>query len=440
MAEVRGGRLYGPPPSHLLSLVHTSPIGLVPKGHQTNRWRMIVDLSFPAGNSINDGIPEGLSSVQYASVDDAVNIIQQLGRDTLLAKLDIKDAYRIVPVHPADYHLLGISWEGSTYVDRALPFGLRSAPKIFYALADFMAWVLHCYGVENQLHYLDDFLFMSAPGAQSRVCVLDRVLQIFHTMGIPVAADKTDGPSTQLVFLGILIDTHTFKLRLPAEKLSHLQLLLQSWLGKRSCTRRELESLLGFLSHAGTVITQGCPFLRDLFSLLSLDRASHHYIRPNQGARADLLWWKMFLQDWNGSSFFPVPTPSIEVISDASGTYGCGGFALAHGWFQLEWPEEWHAVHITVKELVPVVIAAAVWGHRWRRNHICFRSDSMAVVNLLRKRTSKHNLLMHLLRCLVFYAAFFRFQFTALHVPGILNTAADALSRNIISLSPSLHR
>ena len=161
--------------------------------------------------------------MQYASVDDAVNIIQQLGRDTLLAKLDIKDAYRIVPVHPADYHLLGISWEGNTYVDRALPFGLRSAPKIFYALADFMAWVLHCYGVENQLHYLDDFLFMSAPGAQGRVCVLDRVLQIFHTMDIPVAANKTDRPSTQLMFLGIPIDTHTFELQLPAEKLAHLQ-------------------------------------------------------------------------------------------------------------------------------------------------------------------------------------------------------------------------
>ena len=57
-------------------------------------------------------------------------------------KLDIKDAYRIVPVHLDDYHLLGIKWKGSTYVDRALPFGLRSAPKIFNAIADVIAWVL----------------------------------------------------------------------------------------------------------------------------------------------------------------------------------------------------------------------------------------------------------------------------------------------------------
>ena len=74
-------------------------------------------------------------------------------------KLDIKDAYRLIPVHPDDYHLLGISWRGETYIDRALLFGLRSAPKIFSAVADLVAWVLHQHGIKHQLHYLDDFYF-----------------------------------------------------------------------------------------------------------------------------------------------------------------------------------------------------------------------------------------------------------------------------------------
>lgn len=107
-AELAAGRLLGPiTPQHLLC-VHTSPVGLVPKARQVNKWRMICDLSAPTVTSVNDGIPEHLCSLQYAKVDDAVNIIQQLGRATQLVKLDIKDAYRIVPVHPADYHLLGI--------------------------------------------------------------------------------------------------------------------------------------------------------------------------------------------------------------------------------------------------------------------------------------------------------------------------------------------
>ena len=59
-----------------------------------------------------------------------------------MAKLDLKSAYRMVPVHPEDSPLLGIQWKGETYSDQALPFGLRSAPIIFSAVADGLAWTL----------------------------------------------------------------------------------------------------------------------------------------------------------------------------------------------------------------------------------------------------------------------------------------------------------
>ena len=81
-------------------------------------------------------------------------------------KLDLKNAYRTIPVHPEDHHLLSVTWEGNTYIDRALPFGLRSAPKIFSAVADMIAWALHCAGIQHQIHYLDDFLFMGAPNSE----------------------------------------------------------------------------------------------------------------------------------------------------------------------------------------------------------------------------------------------------------------------------------
>ena len=99
--EVTLGRLVGPVSPRG---VHTSPIGLIPKRHQPNSWRMIVDLSCPSGSSVNDGIDPSLASVCYASVDNAVEIIRSLGKGALLTKFDLKDAYRIVPVHPADHH------------------------------------------------------------------------------------------------------------------------------------------------------------------------------------------------------------------------------------------------------------------------------------------------------------------------------------------------
>jgi len=79
----------------------------------------------------------------YASVDHLAGLVMSAGRGSFLVKADIKEAYRIVPVHPEDQHFLGVYWEGSLYVDKVLPFGLRSAPKIFSALANALQWTLH---------------------------------------------------------------------------------------------------------------------------------------------------------------------------------------------------------------------------------------------------------------------------------------------------------
>lgn len=201
-------------------------------------------MSSPHGHSINDGISPELASIRYASVDDAVQHILQLGRGTKLVKLDLKSAYRIIPVHPHDQHLLAISWEGKIYVDRALPFGLRSAPKIFSAVADMITWALHCAGINNQIHYLDDFLFMGAPDTEEGAQALAIAQEVLQHLGVPVAAHKTEGPSTLVAFLGILIDSERFELRFPTENIQRLKSLLASWSSRKACTRRELESLL----------------------------------------------------------------------------------------------------------------------------------------------------------------------------------------------------
>lgn len=107
-AKTELGHLVGPLPRSSLPLAHTSPIDLVPMS-QTNQWCMIVDISSPLHHSVNDGISSELSSVSYASVDDAIGHILCLGRRTQLVKIDLKNAYRIVPIHSQDHHLLAIS-------------------------------------------------------------------------------------------------------------------------------------------------------------------------------------------------------------------------------------------------------------------------------------------------------------------------------------------
>ena len=270
--------------------------------------------------------------------------------------------------------------------------------------------------------------------------MLETVTKVLHMLGIPIAVHKTEGPDTILVFLGILIDTLKFELRLPTDKLTRLQQQLDAWSTKTSCRKRELESLLGHLSHAATVMRYGRTFLRHLFSLLPraaltiTTYTSHleHVLTFCGGKYSCTVGMA-------GHSFHIVAHPHLQIVtSDASGSFGCGAFCVNQGWFQLEWPSSWKSTHIAAKELVPVVIAAAIWGSKWYHKHIIFQSDNMAVVEVLRTCTSRDPILMHLLRCFAFFAAVHNFSYEAQHVPGTHNVAADAISRNNLVLFASL--
>ena len=106
---------------------------------------------------------------------------------------------------------------------------------------------------------------------------MDCLLSVFEDVGLPIAPSKLEGP-TKLTFLGIEIDTITMTIRLPAGKLAALQEMIRSWLGRKSCTHRELESLVGSLSHTCCVVRPGKTYLRRLFELLSIARHSHNFL------------------------------------------------------------------------------------------------------------------------------------------------------------------
>ena len=124
-----------------------------------------MDLSSPRGHSVNDAISSSLSLLKYAALDQAVQMIQHIGPGTLLAKIDLQNAYRVVPIHPIDQPLLGLQWEKVVFQDTAPPFGLRSASKIFTAVAAALAWAMMSNGATGFLHYLDDFLFVGPQGS-----------------------------------------------------------------------------------------------------------------------------------------------------------------------------------------------------------------------------------------------------------------------------------
>ena len=116
-------------------------LGVIPKGRASGKWRLITDLLFPEGRGVNDGIDPLVCSLRYTTVYKADQAVGCLGVGTLLAKLDVRSAYRLILVHPDNRLLLGFQWQGVQHVDSMLLFGLCSALKIFTAVADALEWV-----------------------------------------------------------------------------------------------------------------------------------------------------------------------------------------------------------------------------------------------------------------------------------------------------------
>ncbi len=360
--EVEAGHILGPFTHKPFPTLHCSGLGAIPK--KNGKWRVIMHLSAPPGTSINDHISRDDYSLTYSSVDDAVRILSQLGRGALMAKADLRAAFRMVPVHPEDWDRLGIFWRGCYYVDTRLPFGLRSAPFLFNQYAEALLWIIqHNYSIHHSIHYLDDYFFAASPASSLCQIHIGQFLTACQRLGVPVAMDKLEGPTTCLTFLGIQLDSNSQQLRLPDEKLFELQTLISSWLGRRKTTKRKLLSIIGKLAFAARVVPAGRLFLRRMIDLASTAKQLHHRIRLTHEARADLEWWHSFLPSWNGVAMFLDPdwTPAedMELFTDASGTLGYGAYYNG-SWLRAAWAPHQLPPHVSIQwqELFAILAAA----------------------------------------------------------------------------------
>ena len=222
-----------------------------------------------------------------------------------LIKLDIRNTCRVVSIHPDDRWLMGMIWEDSLFVDMAFPFGLLLAPKIFTALADAPEWMVRQQGVEFIINYLDDFLVITAADDHQRSHAMRLLLETFEHLRLPIVWDKLEGPSPCLIFLGFELDSIHGEIRLPGEKLTEIRSEVYWWLDRKSCTKRELESLVGRLSHASQVVKPGKTLMRHLFEALMGTRQAHHHVRLSASIWLDVRWWYMFMAEWNWVRMIP---------------------------------------------------------------------------------------------------------------------------------------
>ena len=433
--EIQAGRIAGPFNAPPFPDLRCSGLGLVPKDGDS--WRLIFHLSAPAGASVNDHIPPDEFSLQYHTIDDAISILVRLGPNALMAKADIRNAFRLCPVHPCDWPLLGMRWRQQYFVDKCLPFGLRSSPFLFNLLADALQWCLsHYFGVQDSFHYLDDFFFAGPATSPACHTAISHFQSLCKQLGVPLKPEKLVLPTTHLVFLGIHLDSVTQKASMPQDKLETLMTLLQEHIEhyrfRRHVTKRSLLSLIGKLSFATKVIPAGRIFLRRLLDLAHSVPDLDTTLLLTQDVVLDINWWLLFARSWNGQAFFLDPTwshsPEMDLYTDASSEIGFGAYWEGH-WFQQTWSPINQHHSIQWKELYAILMACEVWGHLWGKKRILFHCDNQSMVHLWRNGLSQSPTLMHLVRALFFVAAHHNFHITISHIAGTDNSIADALSR-----------
>ena len=433
--ELTRGHTAGPFPYPPFPISHISPLGAAPK--DDGSYRLVLDLSQPEGQSINDGIDKSEFTTEYTHFDKATEMIRMLGRGCLLSKIDIKHAYRLLPVRKEDWPLLVYQWEGQYYVDLVLPFGGRSSSSIFTTFADLLCWILTEKCHLHTIHYSDDYLLASPPlpSTQSQRD-LNTFKSTFHTLGVPVAEDKLVGPTTDLTFIGIMIDTNGFLISIPNDKVQEVVGLFHKWCNTRTCTQTQLQSLVGKLQFFSKVIQPGRIFTRRLIDLIYTVHRRNHHITLTKLAKEDIHWWCELLHSWNQASIIPetfrILSTDLRLFTDAAKTKGLGA-VLGNSWIMAAWPPDWLEIDIDFKELFAIMAAAMTWGHQWAGKRIVFITDNQPITQIWASGTTPTPNLMLLIRKLFIFAARNQFLVSFKHISGHHNIAADALSRFQVS-------
>ena len=428
--EISRGHTAGPFPEPPFPITHCSPIGSAPK--KDGSVRLIMDLSQPHGSSINDGISKEEFSCDYSHFDEAVHLVNEGGIGSLMCKLDIQHAYRLLPVRPDQWHHLCYYWEGSYYVDLVLPFGLRSSGAIFNHFAKLVRWIIkHHYGILDIVNYSDDFFAVLGKIAADARHRLDIIITAFNDLGIPLAMDKIEGPSTYIVYLGIAINSMTMTIEITDEKYSDSLHLLQDWKNRRTCTKRQMKSLIGKLGFISKVVRPGRMFSRRLIDLSTTVKLLHHHITLNKDSRADIQWWLDFLPHWSASSMIPpslsIQSSDMKLHTDAS-NIGYGAI-FRTCWIQGSWSPEQLSKSISYRELFAITAAALTWGHQWTGNRVVFITDNKPITQIWELGTSRCPDIMSLIRPLFLHAAKNDYSISFKHIFGVSNPIADALSR-----------
>ncbi|CAC5410097.1 unnamed protein product [Mytilus coruscus] len=216
---------------------------------------MIQHLSYPLRSSINSFIDPQLATVQYTSFDKVLCTISRLGKGAELARIDMVSAFRLLILNPDEFALFGFRFQDNFYFQKALLMGCLVACTLFEKFACFLEWLVDINLAKNRIeHYLDDSLLAGEAKSGECLRLMNNLRLICSDIGVPLAEEKTLGPSCIMIFLGLEIDTLEMAIRITQDKLTEVKGKLELTIKKRKITLKDLQSLVGSLNFCAKAI------------------------------------------------------------------------------------------------------------------------------------------------------------------------------------------
>ena len=473
MKEVKLGQFAGPYKDIPFETYVQSPIGLVPKtGGQT---QLIFHLSyeFKNGNrSINQHTSKERCTVHYRDIEHAINNClhhmdlwgslmsedgsakHRDGNRLFFGKTDLKSAFRVAPIKKKHWQYLILKVENplngkiAYFVDKCMPFGASISCSHFQRISNALKYIVETLErMWNSItNYLDDFLFIHYIHS---ICnrLMRRFLAICEEINFPVSHEKSEWATTQIIFLGTLLNGQLFTLMVTQEKKCKTIHLLHIALEKRTITIKDIQCLTGMLNFLKRAIVPGRTFTRRMYAKLSMKMMNsqgkmlkqHHHVSLDREFKNDCAIWIEFLTNQMAvtrpfSDFRPQQAVNIGFFTDASKNPSLGfGCFFDNEWTFGQWENgfiEKHDPSIAYLELYALCIGILTWSNRPQlmNSKILIFCGNQLVVHMVNQMSSGCKNCMYLLRILAVNNIIHNRQISVQYIETKKNVLADLLS------------
>ena len=436
--EIQLGGITGPEVDNPLPCLKVSPLMTAVK--KPSSRRTVFDASF-GDLSINNNTPEKeylgeQYQFTFPTVLDLADLIVRLGPGCLLWKRDLSRWFLQLPVDPGDYDKLGVIWRGLWFVFVSYVWGCRHAGYSAQRVASAILFILCNIGLVkngipyNCMVYIDDF--GGAEVGERANEAYEALGHLLETLGIEESHKKALPPSTKMVFLGVEFDTIAMCMRIGDDKLEEVKDTIQKWFRKTVATKEELQSLQGQLMWVSKVVRFSRCFVSRIISEQKGLKAQKQKKTLSTDLRKDLLWWKTFLDVFNGVELIIPETVSCNVLGDAT-LSGAGAWnEVQKQFWSCKFPRAMQSpdVPIHLKEFYTVIIQVKIWGHLWAGKRVAIHCDNVAVVESISHLKPKDAEMQKCLREFLFLVTTYKFEPVMVRIPTKDNSIADFISRN----------